>query len=463
MLRPIVMRAFAALVLALAASGAAQAKKPFSMTVQSLDGAGSLATTGSSFSSTGDTIDFLDPDALRSFFPTVDTSLVNAVLDFRGLDFVLGFANNGSLLTLTVPAFNNFTRTFGAATACVSALLCADGRRTALQQLKTFLESNPVFLKRLLSTLAYRSPIDPLAGNPDSLFSRSMRADYQNGFTHKVSQIWGCSTTAFNSTFGAPIQVAAAGDITDIFADARARQAALNARNEVGVGIVYATTTAESAGGDYRTTGIAMPLSYTVKLDGDPRKKVRIDVPLAYNDTEGATTYSLGLGVAYTHPVSDVWTLTPAIGAGATGSDDLGSAGGVSSYSITSAYTWRLGGFALSMGNAIGLYDALGLTIGDVEAEADISNTVLTNGLLLTGPNSLLARNMVMEFNFTDTRISGDDVYLDSYDELGVSLGFLKSNFGVIERYTKVGLSYLVGSGDFDDISSVRLNLSVRF
>jgi hypothetical protein len=115
------------------------------------------------------------------------------------------------------------------------------------------------------------------------------------------------------------------------------------------------------------------------------------------------------------------------------------------------------------MGNAIGKYDALAVTIGDVEAEADISNTVITNGLLLTGPNSLIARNLVMEYSFTDTRITGDEVYADTYDEIAIALGYLRSRGGVIDSYSKVGLGYLVGKGDQDDISSLRLNLAMRF
>ena len=347
-------------------------------------------------------------------------------------------------------------------------------RGDTLEQLKEYLKTNRDALKVLLTKLARFSPIDPLAGNPDSLFSSRMRNDFAHGFTNKVSQIWGCNTTAFQFTNDAPIQVAAVGGVSDIFADAQARAAQLQAQNEIGVGLLASSTTAQTGAtvvggtvvrpaGDIVSTSLVMPLSYTAKLDSDPRKKIRFDLPLSYTDTEGAVSYALGLGLAYTHPLMDEWSLTPSISVGATGSEDLGAAGGVAAGSLTSAYTWRLGGFALSMGNSIGRYEALGLKIGDIEAEAEISNTVFTNGFLLTGPNSLIAKNLVVEYSFVDTRITGDDVYADGYDEIGIALGHINTTMGVIDSYTKVGLGYLVGDGAGGDISSLRLNLSARF
>ena len=452
----------AGLLVAVAASPAHAKRKPFGVNITATNAAGSPANSIAGFSSVSETVDYLDPNSLRQTFPTIDTDRVRAVLDFRGLTGLqLNFETNGGQLTFIIDQFN-FNKTFGR-TCDGTAFDCAQARKQALDELKNFLESDPQFLKRLLTALARFSPIDPLAGNPASLFSRRMRGDFTHGFTNKVSQIWGCGTSAFNFTNDAPIQVAAAGGASDIFAEAQARAAELQAQNEFGIGLMASTTTAKSTGGDYVTTGFDLPISYTAKFDSDPRKKFHVDFPLSYTDTDGAVSYSVGLGFAYTHPLSDVWSLTPAIGVGATGSDDLGSAGGVSSYSLTSAYTWRLGGFALSMGNGVGLYDALALKIGDVEAEADISNTVFTNGFLLTGPNSLIAKNLVIEYSLVDTRITGDEVYTDGYDEIGVALGHINTTMGVIDSYTKVGVSYLIAQGDFEDISSLRLNLSVRF
>jgi len=429
------------------------------------------------FGTLDDAIDQLDFRNLSQRTSYTGDEVVDTAFYLRGLDVILAFPNSGDSgpqvggqLIFKVPDGSGGFLLFQQFDPVERAYNSThEARADTIAQLKEYLKTNGLALRIILSRLARLSPVDPLAGNPDSLFSRRQRGDFDHGFTNKVSQIWGCGTSAFNFTNDAPIQVAAVGGVSDIFADAQARAAALQAQNEIGVGFLASSTTAKVAatnsqpGGDLATMAITVPLSYTVKLDSDPRKKIRFDLPLTYTDTEGAVGYSAGAGLAYTHPLSDEWSLTPAVGVGATGSEDLGAAGGVGAYSLTSAYTWRFDSFALSMGNSVGRYEALGLKIGDIEAEADISNTVFTNGFLLTGPNSLIAKNLVIEYSFVDTRITGDDVYSDGYDEIGVALGYIDTEMGVIDSYTKIGLSYLVGDGAAGDISSLRLNLSARF
>jgi hypothetical protein len=435
----------------------AVARDPFNLAID-VNNDGSL-DVNRGFTSIDDAIDFVDVDRLSRQTGYTGSEALDIAFFLRGIDVSMAWGTGSGVLNFDIPVLGIseafFPRNQGAGTAFE--------RRDAIEQLKDYLKTNRDALRKILTGLARFSPIDPLAGNPDSLFSRRQRGDFEHGFTNKVSQIWGCGTSAFNFDSDAPIQVAAVGGVSDLFADAQARAAALQAQNEVGLGILASSTTAKATGGDFRSTGVVLPFSYTAKLDSDPRKKIRFDLPLTYTDNDGALSYSLGLGLAYTHPLGDDWSLTPAVGVGATGSEDLGAAGGVGSYSLTSAYTWRLGSFALSMGNSVGRYEALGLKIGDVEAEADVSNTVFTNGFLLTGPNSLIAKNLVVEYSFVDTRITGDEVYADGYDEIGVAIGYINTEMGVIDSYTKVGLGYLIGDGAGGDISSLRLNLTARF
>lgn len=380
---------------------------------------------------------------------------VAAQLNMRGLPAFLAFQPDGTVLTFSLPGLP-IALDPQRKTPTDSISFAGETRSESVLLLRAFLKRNPRALKVILAALARRSPIDPLAGNPMSLMTRKMKADFRDGFTHKVSQIWGCGTSAFNFSNEAPIQVAALGATGDIFADAQRRAAEMRSANQFGAGL--GITRADANG--YRSTAVDMPLSYTAHLDRYPGHKLRFDLPLSYVDAEGATSYSVGLGVAYTYPMSEVWTLTPGLGIGATSSDDLGAAGGVGALSLTSAYTWRLGNYALSMGNSIGQYDSLPIKIGSVEAEAEIGNLVFTNGLLLTGPNSLLARDLVMEFSLQDTRLSGDDVYSRQYNELGVALGLLTTDMGVIKRHLKGGVSYLVGE---NDIRAIKLSVAARF
>lgn len=452
-----------ALLAGLLSSPTAFALDPFRLKIDV--GADSTIDGVAGFSNFGSAISFVE---LRNFSGGAydGTQALFVDLSLRGLGTTLAFAANSAVLEFTV---SGLARPDGGSTASFSptsdpqTTSLAEQRAESLQQLRIFLKRNPGIRKAIYAALVKNSPIDPLAGNPDSLFGRKMRSDMDYGFTHKVSQVWGCSTSAFNMSDDAPILIAAIGPISDIFAEAQGRAAALQSRNEYGAGLSLSSATASTPDGDYKTTALLVPLSYTVKLDAHPTHKIRIDLPIGYTDTQGATGYSVGLGVAYTYPVSDVWTLTPAYGIGATHSEDLLSAGGVNSFSVTSAYTWRLSDYALSLGNSIGMYDSLDLKLGDIEAGADIRNTAFSNGLILTGPNSLIAKNLVVEYSFMNTQIRGDEVYTDQYNEIGVSVGHLGLEMGIIRSYLKFGIGFLKATGDGGEIKATKLNFAARF
>ena len=407
------------------------------------------------FSNVEDAVESFDPDQLiQEFAYMPDTSAVTIDFNFRGVLVDASFAGSSGTLDFDITE------------AGISKMFVGVGgtvdqqRRDAIEQLKDFLKEDEVALRKLLTQLARSSPIDPLAGNPFSLMTQRMKGDFSEGFTHKVSQIWGCGTSAFNLNSDEPIMVAATGPLGDIFEDAQARANALRGQDEIFLGTMLQATEAKVGGGSFKSNTIQIPLSYTAKFDANPGHKLRFELPISATDTEGAKTYSLGFGLAYTYPATEDWSLTPGISVGATGSEDLGAAGGVGAYSLTSAYTFRVGGIALSLGNSVGRYESLPIKIGDVSAEADVKNTVFTNGILLSGPQSLIAKNLVMEYSFTDTRITGDEVYSEYYDEVGVAIGYIDTDYGVVDSYLKAGFSYFKGG---NDITGARFNLGYRF
>ncbi|HSW12260.1 MAG TPA: hypothetical protein VLI06_05425 [Solimonas sp.] len=409
------------------------------------------------FDNVDDAADQLDREALLREFPTYNdqTSTVFTDINFRGLDAELNFPAAGTLLEFHI---NGVELAPGQDTVSFQG----QTRDESIEMLKDFLKENKFALKNLQTRSAELTPLDPLAGNPASLMNQRMRGDFDRGFSHRVSQIWGCGCSAFELNRPQSIEVALNdADMSSLFAEARARAAALRGENEIGVGIAGQSSRGKTANGNsYRTNLLQLPFSYTIKFDADPRKKLSFELPLSYMDSEGAASYTAGFGIAYTHPISDKWSLTPAAGIGATGSEDLGAGGGLASYSLTSSYSQRLGDWALSLGNSIGRYESVGIKIGDVEAESDVQNTVFTNGLMASGPTSLIAKNIVMEYYFTDTRLTGSELFSNRYDEVGIGLGFLKTEHGAITRYFKTGLSYLWGENDIDGL---RLSLNLRF
>jgi len=440
-----------ALVAALG-TGGALAADPFEldMTVD-----GQLKEFG--FDNVEDAAEALDRDRLQQEFPGYsDLSVVQTDINFRGLAAELNFPTANS--TELVFQIEGVELTPGQDRVSFQG----QTRDESIELLKDFLKENSFALKNLQTASAKLTPLDPLAGNPGSLMNQRMRGDYDRGFTHRVSQIWGCGCSAFELNRPQPIEVALADDdMNSLFAEARARVAALRGENEVGIGIVGQSSRGKTANGSsYRTNLLQLPFSYTIKFDADPRKKLSFELPLSYMDSEGAASYTAGFGIAYTHPINDQWSLTPAAGIGATGSEDLGAGGGLASYSLTSSYSHRLGDWALSLGNSIGRYESVGIKIGDVEAESDVQNTVFTNGLMVSGPTSLIAKDLVLEYYFTDTRLAGTELFSNRYDEVGIGLGFLKTDHGVITRYFKTGLSYLWGENDIDGL---RLSLNLRF
>ena len=431
------------------------ARDPFTLTATNLTNPDTV-TLG--FANVEDAIDQIDPDNVAGF-NYADTDEIFLQLDFRGLDSVLAFgADNPTGVPMRTIGVNDLR--FVVTTAGIDEVFTGSTRDEAIEKLRDFLKENKTALRSLLTQLARRSPIDPLAGNPFSLMTQRMTGDFKDGFTHKVSQIWGCGTSAFNLNSDQPFMVAANGPLGDIFEDAQARANALRGQNELYLGTMLQATEAKMGSDSYKSNTVQLPFSYTVKFDANPGHKLRFELPISATDTEGAKTYSLGFGLAYTYPATDDWSLTPGISVGATGSEDLGAAGGVGAYSLTSAYTFRIAGVALSLGNSVGRYESLPIKIGDVSAEADVKNTVFTNGILISGPQSLIAKNLVMEYSFTDTRITGDDVYAEYYDEVGIAIGYIDTDYGSVDSFLKAGISYFKGDSD---ITGAKFNLGYRF
>lgn len=360
------------------------------------------------FSSVTDTIDSLDTDAIMAEINYNPTDAVSATVDFRGLPLTLDYTANSTTLTLNIPSLG-ITETFTGTT-----------RDDSVSELTDWLKKNGgSVVEKIMKKLAEVSPVDPIAGNPNSMMGLSVANDFSSGFM-SVSTKQGSSVTSSS------------------------------AKNENSLMIAPSYSSLEVDGKN--SDSYMLPIAYSFKFNRDSREKITISMPITYTDVEGSKAYSLAFGLAYSKPITKNWILTPAISYGASGSIDLGALAQVASGSLTSAYKWNLpNDYTLSMGNMVGYYATVKLYDGDYAYDPGIKNVVYRNALMLNIPTDYLIRKTSLEIYAIDTRYTGTALYMEEYQEYGMSFGYDAVNLNVLsdtEQYAvrkrlKVGMSYL--------------------
>lgn len=299
-------------------------------------------------------------------------------IDFRGLPLIARY-----------PQANSAQLQFSVPTLGINVTFQGANRDQSQAQLEDYLKKNiDGILNRLFRELARVSPADPIAGNPNSLMSRLVAGDYSAG------------------VFG--------------FAGKKDETAS---NNLIGVGAQF---------GSYKQGGVksnawTIPLSYTMRADLDPRRQIGFHLPISVIDMAGSTAYSVAPSVMVRLPVTDHWSLSPAIGVGVTGSPDLGSMGSIASASLTSSYVFSVGTTDITIGNLVGYYQSLKVKTGDYSADPGLKNTVLRNGFAVSRPAAVFGSSGSVEASFVNTQFLGSELYIKSTNELGLSFGTNRS------------------------------------
>lgn len=360
-----------------------------------------------SYSKVEDLFDNFDVERISPHFPgfNENTSGADLVIDFRGLPAYLTIAPNSNKYVLDIPSVGIYEEFDG------------NTRDESSDKLEDwFKKDGGDAITKIMKKLAADTGTDPIAGNPSSLMSRMSTMDYDMAVNPEanVMEINGQQTPSD-----------------------------LNA-NLISVFARYS---------NYKVDGVkskeyALPLAYTIRFNGS-KNTLAIRLPMSQVTVEDSTAYNVGLGLALGYQATDNWRLTPAVGYGAVGSIDLGSVGQIVSGSLTSTYTFRPGKFLLNMGNMAGYYKTLPFKQGDYDIDPDIQNTVVRNGLNFVIPFGE-AKTTSLDLFVTDTRYFGSDLYIEQYNELGFSYGFLKSTVkeknGKTKSYItnlRAGLTYM--------------------
>ncbi|WP_156905428.1 hypothetical protein [Chitinibacter tainanensis] len=355
-----------------------------------------------SLDSADDSINILETPSIRSFFAGYQgTEVVSAEINFRGVPIKMAYPTaNSTKLVLEVPSIN-LNQSFIGATRDESEKMMGD-----------FIKKNPQFLEAFLKTSVKLSPVDPVAGNPNSLMSRAVTQDSQ--------AMW---------------------------LGSGARSGGSGSSNTFGLGVVYGHFVSDAVGAakSMSSDGFTLPLTYSRQFD-EANHELLVNIPLGYTTVDGSTAYDASLSAVYRYPVQPNWVVAVSGGARITGSKDLAGGGWMTSLGLSSNYTWQGEGWSLSLGNMVGYYKVMRVKYDNTTISPDVANTVFRNGLLFSWdtPWSLLDTPLTIEAFVIDTRYTGTELFSNYQDEIGITFG-TKRSLSAREADLRAGFSYITG------------------
>lgn len=323
------------------------------------------------------------------------TSVANITLNVRGLPVIASYTNttNPTALNFTVDSLG-IDETFTGAT-----------RADSNQQFLDFIKANGnSILSRLLQGFVSNTPIDPVAGNPNSIMAKMSQDDYRLG-------------------------------------------SGLNAGGEynlLGTGLMAGYSEA----GGFQTAFASVPLNYiyTLPNTSKPPTLLILDVPLRYVNIQGASVVEGSIGVGATIPVHNTWSFTPMFRFGVVGSLDLGSIQSVYSGTVTSKYDFYYDDLKLSLNNMIGYYQT-GNLISNKLGDYDLQNVIFRNGLSLEGSLNfkMFDEPTSWELQFTDARVTGDKWFIDGFEEITATFGTRRRQARMDWQTLRIGAGLTLG------------------
>ncbi|SEA16363.1 hypothetical protein [Rubrimonas cliftonensis] len=420
------LAALAATVVAMATPVAAA--DLFTITVTVPQGEGE-STGSTAFGNIDDIVTIIENGDFAAINPDyTQESLMESISNIRGLDAIVAYRDEGPTLTFEIPSIG-VSETFSEAT-----------RGESERALEDFLRDNEEgLLTQILQALAEQSPVDPVAGNPNSLQSKMVESDFA------------IASGIGNGTSFANVSRTGSGETGE------AADEAGSAPNLIGLGARFGSF---SAGG-FQSNVVDLPIGYVIPL-ADPRWAVNISAPLTYVETEGTDTYAASVGVGLRVPVLDNWFVTPALRFGGTGSEELGAASLLYSGSITSSFQLDAFGLGFRLGNSVAYLQTIPVEFQDSDIDYDLQNVVTRNGLGVSGGigSELYGEPLTWEASFVNTLYFGDSLFVENANEISFTIGTEASQNGLVWDSFRLGVSYIFTDADYDGF---RLSFGAQF
>jgi hypothetical protein len=317
----------------------------------------------------------LREQAIQQLIPIyTPTSAISLDLNIRGIIADAAFAANSTVLTLDFPQLG------------VSQVFDGGTRDASFALMKEYIRDGGVKGKILRGYYRY-SPIDPIAGNPDSLLSQIGQADYSLG---RLSPLSGCSCSW------------TAQPIVHQF------QAGLYGGRSFVRG--------------FDTTTVTLPLRYS--YSPDYRWALILDAPFTYFRNGGASSVSASVGVGVRVPVLGEWSLTPILRLGTGGTLDLCTSGNFVSTGVTSEIHGKWGNWVISMTNYIGYAASANFWLTGINFDYHLQSFTYKNGVWINSCKGFTVCNRPFNvgISFVDTAFTKRHLFIRHYDEVGISL-----------------------------------------
>ena len=311
-------------------------------------------------------------------------------INLRGIFLLNSFAANSTALVLEIPQAN-IVETFDGGT-----------REASLILLKDFIRDGGTN-GRLFRAYAKFSPIDPIAGNPNSLMSQMAQADYLLGH---LSPLSGC-----NCCWSAqPVihQFQAGSYVGRAFSNG------------------------------FDTTIVTLPIRYSFS----PNQKWAfiLDAPLSYFRNGGASSLFGSLAMGLRLPITSFWALTSTLRFGAGGTMDLCTAGAFVSPGLLSTIDFKVSDYVLSMTNYAGYTSSVNVWLTGINFNYHLHNYIFKNGIAITTCQgfNFCKRPFNLSLGFIDTAFSRGHLFINHYDEINVSL--ITNNVNPLVNYDSLSL-----------------------
>lgn len=346
-------------------------------------------TATKQFTSVLDAFDKFEKGELDSILANYDKyNPATGKLDFRGIEMNLNYTGAGanSTLTFQVPALG-INKEFGGA---------GNTQDQAFKEFKDYLKSNKDdLMTKVLKESVTATPYDSVAGNPSSLMSQMADMAFSNPTTSAAEQ------ATMSNQSGGFVLLSPSGSTHKIKGkDGREKTA----------------------------TTMNLPLGYTFKFDNN--WALGIDLPISYVDLDGSKTYAAQIGATLQIPlIKEKWLVSVSGRVGGTASKDSLSGGVLYMGSATSRFSQKLGDSTrVTLVNMFGIIKDYTLNVKGYDIEYGLKNNVFKNGLEVR--QKLSEKTALTIFGY-DTRYTGSDLYVDSYDEVGFSFTkyFTKTSF----------------------------------